>query len=62
MIDYVKTIFVKSQMAKSLSWSSSRGILDLTIKGEGEEEYFVFLRKEEARVLAEELMNFANSK
>tara|TARA_R110000796_G_C14353043_1_gene411848 strand:+ start:27 stop:215 length:189 start_codon:yes stop_codon:yes gene_type:complete len=62
MINYIKTIFVESQLAKSLSWSSSRGILDLTITGSEDEEYFIFLRKEEARVLAEELMNFANSK
>ena len=61
MINYIKKIYVKSQTGKSVSWCSNNEDFDLTITDSSNAEYFVIMSKEEARVLAEELMNFVNN-
>ena len=61
MIDYVKKIYVKDQSGKSISWCSSESDINLTITDSSNACYYVIMCKEEARVLAEELMNFVNT-
>tara|TARA_R110000850_G_scaffold88275_1_gene189584 strand:- start:606 stop:794 length:189 start_codon:yes stop_codon:yes gene_type:complete len=62
MIDYVKKIYVNDQDGKSISWCEGEENINLTITDSSNASYYVVMCREEAEVLAEELMNFVNYK